>query len=126
VTWGQFFVHFFRGKSLSAENSVEFLGKTIFQNFFCGKFNFFPTFLGKNFPRNFPRKKMYEKLAPDEFVKKSPKLEPSTFFVKFNAYSLTMEKSSQNVGCYCSNFSNTCPKINNHPLGESPNLVTLT
>jgi hypothetical protein len=29
----------------SAENSAEFLGKTIFQNFFRGKFNFFSTFL---------------------------------------------------------------------------------
>jgi hypothetical protein len=48
---------FFRGKSLSTENSAEFLGQTIFQNFFRGKFNFFPTFLGENFPPNFPRKK---------------------------------------------------------------------
>jgi hypothetical protein len=42
---------FFHGKSLSAE----FLGKAMFQNFFRGKFHFFPTFWGENFPRNFPR-----------------------------------------------------------------------
>jgi hypothetical protein len=67
-TWGRFFVHFFRGKSLSAENSAEFLGKTIFQNFFRGKFNFSPTFFfflgGGNFPRNFP------KISPEKNVRK--------------------------------------------------------
>jgi hypothetical protein len=66
---GNFSDIFFWGKSLSAENSVEFLGKMIFQNFFRGKLYFFPTFLGKNFPlnfpHNFPRKKIYEKSAPD-------------------------------------------------------------
>jgi hypothetical protein len=36
----------------------------IFQNFFRGKFHFSPTFLGEIFPRNFPRKKVYEKSAP--------------------------------------------------------------
>jgi hypothetical protein len=43
----------FHGKSLSAENSAEFLGKTIFQNFFRGKLQFFPTFLGGTFSAEF-------------------------------------------------------------------------
>jgi hypothetical protein len=45
-TWDRFFVHFFCGKSLSAENSAEFFGKMIFQNFIREKFHFFPTFFG--------------------------------------------------------------------------------
>jgi hypothetical protein len=69
---------FFRGKSLSAENSVEFLGKMIFQNFFCGKFNFFPTFFGGKFSAKFSAEfspeKMYEKSAPDVFMKRSPNM----------------------------------------------------
>jgi hypothetical protein len=44
---------FFHGKSLSAENSSEFVEKTIFQKFFRGKFNFSPNILWENFPRNF-------------------------------------------------------------------------
>jgi hypothetical protein len=47
---------FFRGKSLFAE----LLGKTIFQNFFRRKLQFFPTFLGGKFSLE----KMYEKSAP--------------------------------------------------------------
>jgi hypothetical protein len=50
------------------ENSEEFLGKMIFQNFFRGKFNFFPTFFGgKIFPEIFRGifpGKMYEKSVP--------------------------------------------------------------
>jgi hypothetical protein len=59
----------FRGKSLSTENSVEFLEKKNLQNFFRGKFHFFPTFFlggGKfsaEFPMKFSQEKMYEKLA---------------------------------------------------------------
>jgi hypothetical protein len=34
---------------------VEFLVKMIFQNFFRGKLHFFPTFLGENFRRIFPK-----------------------------------------------------------------------
>jgi hypothetical protein len=63
---------FFRGKSLSAEFSSEFLGKTIFQNFFFrGKFQFFATFFfwgGVFFEEFFLgifRGKMYEKSAPE-------------------------------------------------------------
>jgi hypothetical protein len=65
---------FFRGKSLSAEKSAEFLGKTIFQNFFRGKFHFFPTCLGENFPRNFPRnipQKNVRKIDPWSSIKNS-------------------------------------------------------
>jgi hypothetical protein len=58
----------------SAENSAEFLGKMIFQNFFRGKFNFFPTFFGENIPRNFlrnfPRKKC-AKNRPQEPILRS-------------------------------------------------------
>jgi hypothetical protein len=43
--------------------SWEFLGKTIFQNFFCGNFQFSPTFLGENFPPNFPWKNV-RKISP--------------------------------------------------------------
>jgi hypothetical protein len=47
---------------------VEFLEKTIFQNFFRGKFQFFPTFFGKKISAKFSLKffpeKMYEKSAP--------------------------------------------------------------
>jgi hypothetical protein len=50
---------------LGKTNSAEFLGKTIFQNFFRGKLQFFPTFLGENFSVEFSAKfspeKMYEK-----------------------------------------------------------------
>jgi hypothetical protein len=53
---------FFRGKSLSAENSAEFLEKkTIFRNFFRGKLHFSQHFWGKIFrgifPEIFPGKK---------------------------------------------------------------------
>jgi hypothetical protein len=62
VFWGQFFIHFF-----SADNSAEFLGKIFFQNFFRGKFHFFPTFLGGKFSaaisQKFSPEKMYEKSA---------------------------------------------------------------
>jgi hypothetical protein len=67
---------FFHGKSLSEENSAEFLGKTVFRNFFHGKLPFFPTFLGEKFSAEFSLEKIYEKWAPDEFVKKSPKMLP--------------------------------------------------
>jgi hypothetical protein len=63
---------FSHGKSLSAENSVEFHGKMIFQNFFREKFHFFPTFLGGKFSAEFSPKyspeKMYEKSAPGNYV----------------------------------------------------------
>jgi hypothetical protein len=36
---------------------VEFVEKMIFQNFSPRKLQFFPTFWGENFPRNFPWKK---------------------------------------------------------------------
>jgi hypothetical protein len=44
------------------KNSAEFLGKTVFRNFFRIKFLFSPTFfwgkkIPQEFPRNFPRKK---------------------------------------------------------------------
>jgi hypothetical protein len=49
--------------------SSEFLGKTIFQNFFRPKFPFYPTFLGQKFPGKipwiFPPKKLHEKSAPE-------------------------------------------------------------
>jgi hypothetical protein len=67
--WADFSYIFSRGKSLSAENSVEFLGKTIFQNFFCGKFHFFPySFFGGKFsaefsPKIFPGKNV-RKIGP--------------------------------------------------------------
>jgi hypothetical protein len=44
--------------------SAEFLGKQIFQNFFRGKFNFFPTFFWGNFLRGIFPGKMYEKIGP--------------------------------------------------------------
>jgi hypothetical protein len=63
---------------------VEFLGKTISQNFFRRKFHFFPTFLGGKFSAEFSMKfspeKMYEKLAPganpttSEFTTTTPAL----------------------------------------------------
>jgi hypothetical protein len=45
---------------------VEFLGKTIFQNFFRGKLHFFSTFFfwGGGFSPKFSPEKMYEKLTP--------------------------------------------------------------
>jgi hypothetical protein len=104
VTWGRFFVHFFHGKSLSAENSAEFLGKTIFQNFFRGKFHFFPTFFGRKFSAEFSPKfsmefspkfspeKMYEKLALEEFVEKSLKMYSNQFFVEINTGSMLTKK----------------------------------
>jgi hypothetical protein len=58
---------FFGGKSLSAENSVEFLGKIIFQNFFPWKIPFFPNIFfwgGGEFSLKFSPEKMYEKSAP--------------------------------------------------------------
>jgi hypothetical protein len=59
-------------KKISAENSVEFLGKTIFQNFFRGKFLFFPKIFGGKifrgiFPEIFPGKivrKIVRKIDP--------------------------------------------------------------
>jgi hypothetical protein len=35
---------------------------------------------------------MYEKSAPDAFVKKLPKMKPNPFFVKINAYLLPRKK----------------------------------
>jgi hypothetical protein len=55
---------FFRGKWFSAENSVEFVAEMIFQNFFLGKFWFFPTFFGGKFSAEFSPEKMYKKSAP--------------------------------------------------------------
>jgi hypothetical protein len=46
--------NFFCGKSLSAKNSAEFLGITIFQNFFRKKFHFFQHIGGKIFRGIFP------------------------------------------------------------------------
>jgi hypothetical protein len=48
----------------SAENFVEFVGKTIFLYFFRGKFQFFPTFFGGKFSAEFSPEKMCEKSAP--------------------------------------------------------------
>jgi hypothetical protein len=62
-TMADFSYIFFHGKSLSAE----FLGKTIFQNFFRGKFHFFPTFWVKIFRGIFPeifRRKKCTKIGP--------------------------------------------------------------
>jgi hypothetical protein len=59
-----FCTFFFHEKSLSAENSEEFLGKTIFRNFFRGKLQFFPAFFGGKFSAQFSLEKMYEKSAP--------------------------------------------------------------
>jgi hypothetical protein len=68
VTSGRFFAHFFRRKSHSEENSVEFLGKMIFQNFFRGKIHFFPTFFWEEIFRGiFPkilRGKNVQKIGP--------------------------------------------------------------
>jgi hypothetical protein len=52
---------FFCEKWFSAENSVAFLGKQFFGNFFRGECQFFPTFFEgenflQNFAQNFPRK----------------------------------------------------------------------
>jgi hypothetical protein len=44
---------------------VEFVEKMIFQNFFRGKLQFFPTFLGGKFSAEFSLEKMYEKSASD-------------------------------------------------------------
>jgi hypothetical protein len=59
---------FFPGKSLSTENSVEFVGKTFFSKPFPCKITFFPTFFGGKFSAEFSPKfsleKMYEKSAP--------------------------------------------------------------
>jgi hypothetical protein len=57
---GPIFCTFFYGNSFSAENSAEFLGKTILQNFFRGKFRGI-------FPAIFPGK-MYEKSAPEAVI----------------------------------------------------------
>jgi hypothetical protein len=46
---------FVLGKSLTAENSAEFLGKSIFQNFFRGKFNSSQHLWGKIFGGIFPK-----------------------------------------------------------------------
>jgi hypothetical protein len=58
---GEFSYILFHGKSLSAENSAEFFGKTIFQNFFRKNSIFSQhVFGGKfsaEFSQNFPRKK---------------------------------------------------------------------
>jgi hypothetical protein len=47
--WGRFFVHFFRGKSLSAENSAEFLKKQFFKTFSAENSIFSQHFWGKIF-----------------------------------------------------------------------------
>jgi hypothetical protein len=51
------------------ENSPEFLGKMIFINFFHGKFDFFTTFLGENFPEFSPE--FSPKFSPEKLYKKS-------------------------------------------------------
>jgi hypothetical protein len=56
---------FFRGKSLSAEKSAEFLGKMIFQNFFRRKIHFIPTFFGGKFSAEFS-----PKFSPEKNVRK--------------------------------------------------------
>jgi hypothetical protein len=43
---------------------MEFVEKMIFQNFFRGKLQFFPTFLGEKFSEEFSLEKMYKKSAP--------------------------------------------------------------
>jgi hypothetical protein len=53
---GRFYLHFFRGKSLSAGLSSKFQGNFIFLNFFRGKFQFFLAFLrGKITEKYFPK-----------------------------------------------------------------------
>jgi hypothetical protein len=68
-------------------------------------------FLGKSFkksffqeiPRNFPRKKMYEKSTPDELTKKnSPKCSPIHFFAKIN-----FGKEQPKILGYFCNFQKT-------------------
>jgi hypothetical protein len=46
---------------------------------------------------------------PDEFVKKSPKLLPSHFFVKIDALLFPWKKIPENLGYFCY-FQNNCPK----------------
>jgi hypothetical protein len=62
---GRFFVHFFPRKSTFRGKLHGIFLKMIFQNFFRGKFHFFPTFFGGKFSAEFSPKfsleKMYEK-----------------------------------------------------------------
>jgi hypothetical protein len=44
---------------------VEFVEKMIFENFFHGKLQFFPTLFGGKFSAEFSLEKMYKKSAPD-------------------------------------------------------------
>jgi hypothetical protein len=64
---------------------VEFVEKIIFQNFFRGKLQFFPTFWGEKFSAEnsteLSLEKMYEKSA-DEFVKNRPKYSQTHFLSK--------------------------------------------
>jgi hypothetical protein len=86
---------------------VKFLVKTIFGNFFRGKFQFFPTFLRGKFSAEFSLKfyteKMYEKSAPG-YVGERPalshlrRLPPICFcsdflFAKYKATILDVSKN---------------------------------
>jgi hypothetical protein len=48
--------------------------KNDFSQLFPRKIPFFPNIFGEKFSAEFSPEKMYEKSAPDEFVKKSPKI----------------------------------------------------
>jgi hypothetical protein len=50
------------------------LEKRFFETFSAENSNFFPTFFGGKFSAEFSPEKMYEKSAPDEFMKKLPKM----------------------------------------------------
>jgi hypothetical protein len=55
----------FKGES-GVDFSAEFLGKTIFQNFFRGKFHFFPNFFGGKTSAEF-----FLKISPEKMSEKS-------------------------------------------------------
>jgi hypothetical protein len=83
----------FRGKFRGISSKNDF-SKLLFPQ----KSPTFPNILGRKFSEEFSQKfspeKMYEKLAPDEFVKNHPNFSPTRVFEN-NAYStLTQEKSS--------------------------------
>jgi hypothetical protein len=57
LSWGRFFVHFFPQKITFRGKFRGISWKNDFSKLFLRKIPFFPTFLGENFLRNFPRKK---------------------------------------------------------------------
>jgi hypothetical protein len=62
---------------------------------------------------------------PDEFVKKSPKMQPNPFFDKLNISLLPWKEVAPKF-CTTSVILETLPKVNHRPIGKnSPNLVIL-